>query len=100
MAVLDYGTYFDVKTFHESIPNHVIKQEYSVELREGINVVLDEHGGIWSRQALSKTDRLDSAMREGQRLNMPPAPIGVLRRVMAQAGVLAQAGSLVWQRSS
>lgn len=100
MAFLDYGTYFDVKTFHEWIPNHVIKQEYSVELREGVNAVLDKHGGIWSKHALSKTDRLDSAMRESQHLNMPPAPIGVLRRVVAQAGVLAQAGSLVRQRSS
>ncbi|KAL1865336.1 hypothetical protein Daus18300_007226 [Diaporthe australafricana] len=67
------------------------KQEYIDELRKEITTVLAAHGGTWSKQALSKMDKLDSTMRESQRLNMP-SPIGVLRRVVAQDGVTTPSG--------
>lgn len=67
------------------------RQVYIDELREEITAVLAEHGGTWSKQALAKMDKLDSTMRESQRIN-GPSPIGVLRRVVAEEGVTTPSG--------
>lgn len=67
------------------------KEEYIDELRDEITTVLADHGGVWSKQALTKMDKLDSTMRESQRLNMP-SPVGVLRRVVAKDGVTTPSG--------
>lgn len=74
------------------------KQEYINDLRDEITTVLADHGGTWSKQALSKMDKLDSTMRESQRLNMP-SPIGVLRRVVAKDGVTTPSGIHLPQHS-
>lgn len=67
------------------------KQEYIDGLREEIATVLAEHGDTWGKQALSKMAKLDSTMRESQRINMI-SPVGVLRRVAAKGGVTTPSG--------
>ncbi|KAI1138785.1 cytochrome P450 [Hypoxylon sp. FL0543] len=45
------------------------KQENFDELRAEISAVLKEHGGEWNKRALAAMEKLDSVMRESQRLN-------------------------------
>ncbi|KAL2824219.1 cytochrome P450 [Aspergillus cavernicola] len=45
------------------------KQAYIDELREEITSVLAENGGQWTKRTLAAMPKLDSAMRESQRLN-------------------------------
>ncbi|OTA67434.1 cytochrome P450 [Hypoxylon sp. EC38] len=45
------------------------KQANFDELRAEIRAVLEEHGGVWNKRALAAMERLDSVMRESQRLN-------------------------------
>ncbi len=45
------------------------KQEYIDELRDEITSVLAEHGGEWNKRALAAMPKLDSVMRESQRVN-------------------------------
>ncbi|RYP82073.1 hypothetical protein DL770_005695 [Monosporascus sp. CRB-9-2] len=45
------------------------KQEYIDELRDEITSVLAEHGGQWNKRALVAMTKLDSVMRESQRVN-------------------------------
>ena len=45
------------------------KQEYIDELREEITSVLAQHDGQWNKRALAAMPKLDSVMRESQRLN-------------------------------
>lgn len=45
------------------------KQAYINELRQEITSVLAEHGGQWNKRALAAMPKLDSVMRESQRLN-------------------------------
>ncbi|KAI1083638.1 cytochrome P450 [Whalleya microplaca] len=45
------------------------KQEYIDELYDEITSVLVAHGGEWSKRALAAMPKLDSTMRESQRLN-------------------------------
>ncbi|XDG02228.1 hypothetical protein ABKA04_001843 [Annulohypoxylon sp. FPYF3050] len=45
------------------------KTEYFDELRAEITTVLAEHGGEWNKRALAAMPKLDSVLRESQRLN-------------------------------
>ncbi|KAL7625074.1 hypothetical protein AAE478_004288 [Parahypoxylon ruwenzoriense] len=45
------------------------RQEYFDELRAEIVAVLAEHGGQWNKRALASMEKLDSVMRESQRIN-------------------------------
>ncbi|KAI1415223.1 cytochrome P450 [Hypoxylon sp. FL1857] len=45
------------------------KQDNFDELRAEISAVLMEHGGEWNKRALAAMEKLDSVMRESQRLN-------------------------------
>ncbi|KAK3377508.1 cytochrome P450 [Podospora didyma] len=67
------------------------KQEYISELREEIESVLAEHGGQWNKRALSKMEKLDSTLRESQRMNSF-VTLGLGRRVMAKDGITAPSG--------
>ncbi|KAL2287065.1 hypothetical protein FJTKL_06080 [Diaporthe vaccinii] len=53
------------------------KQEYTDELREEVTAVLAEHGGAWSKQALSKMDKLDSTMPEELSTKKTARQIGI-----------------------
>ena len=45
------------------------RREYVEELREEIRTVLAEHGGTWNKRAVAAMTKLDSVMRESQRIN-------------------------------
>jgi cytochrome P450 len=67
------------------------KKEYIHELRAEIENVLSQHGGVWSKHALAKMDKLDSTLRESARLNSF-VTIGVMRLVVAPEGVKTPSG--------
>lgn len=47
--------------------------QYGPELREEVVEALVADGGIWRKQTLTKLSKLDSFMKESQRLNPPSA---------------------------
>ncbi|KAH6982362.1 cytochrome P450 [Ilyonectria sp. MPI-CAGE-AT-0026] len=67
------------------------KKEYIDELRAEISSVLAEHGGQWNKRALAKAEKLDSAMRESQRLNSF-VTVGLGRLVVAEKGLTTPNG--------
>ncbi|KAK4169706.1 cytochrome P450 [Cladorrhinum sp. PSN259] len=67
------------------------KKEYIDELREEISTVLAEFGGEWNKRALVKMIKLDSTMRESQRLNSF-VTVGLMRVVVAKDGVTTRSG--------
>ncbi|KAH6985457.1 cytochrome P450 [Ilyonectria destructans] len=67
------------------------KKEYIDELREEISSVLAEHGGQWNKRALAKMEKLDSAMRESQRVNSF-VTVGLGRLVVAEKGLTTPDG--------
>lgn len=67
------------------------KQEYIDELRGEIREVLAAHDGQWNKRSLSALSKLDSTMRESQRLNSFAA-LATLRTVIATNGVKAPSG--------
>ncbi|RKU41205.1 hypothetical protein DL546_003250 [Coniochaeta pulveracea] len=71
---------------------------YIAELRDEIRTILADHDGKWSKTALSQMVKLDSTMRESQRIN-GPSPIGVLRRVVAPDGITTPSGIHLPQHS-
>jgi len=67
------------------------KKEHIDELREEISTVLAEHGGRWDKRALAQMEKLDSVMRESQRVNSF-VTVGLGRLVTADAGVTTPDG--------
>lgn len=67
------------------------KQEYVDELREEINAVLARHGGQWNKKALAAMTKLDSVMRESQRMNSF-VPTATNRLIVNPAGVTTPSG--------
>lgn len=67
------------------------KPEYLDELRTEIATVLTEHGGMWTKAALAKMEKLDSVFRESARLNTLVA-IGLRRVVVAKEGLTTPSG--------
>ncbi|KAH6657410.1 cytochrome P450 [Truncatella angustata] len=67
------------------------KQEYIDELREEIREVLADHGGQWNKRTLAALSKLDSTMRESQRLNSF-ATLATSRTVVALNGVKTPSG--------
>ena len=48
-------------------------EEYGPELRAEVEESLAESGGVWKKTTLTKLSKMDSFMRESQRLNPPSA---------------------------
>jgi cytochrome P450 len=67
------------------------KQEYMDELRAEIEGVLAEHVGEWDKRALARMHKLDSVMRESQRLNSFMT-MGLNRAVVAENGIVTPSG--------
>lgn len=61
------------------------------ELRTEIEGSLARHGGQWSRRALADMPKLDSFLRESQRVNTF-VTVGVGRQVVAKGGVTTPSG--------
>lgn len=61
------------------------------ELREEIESVLKEHDGQWSKRAVARLEKLDSAIRESQRKNSIVS-VAVSRTVLAEKGVTFPSG--------
>ncbi|XXH01654.1 hypothetical protein Hte_008014 [Hypoxylon texense] len=72
------------------------KQEYIEELRDEITSVLalPEHGGQWSKRALAAMPKLDSVLRESQRLNSF-VTTATNRMVVAPKGITTPSGTHV-----
>lgn len=64
---------------------------YIEELREEIATVLAEHSGTWNKKALSNMVKLDSVMRESQRVNSF-VTVGLGRTVLAPEGLTTPDG--------
>jgi len=67
------------------------KPEHLDELRAEISTVLAEHGGAWDKRALAKMEKLDSVMRESQRVNSF-VTVGLGRLVTAREGLTTPDG--------
>lgn len=67
------------------------RPEVIQELRHEIETVLGQCGGVWTKSALAKMEKLDSVFRESARLNTLIA-VGLRRRVMAKEGFTTSAG--------
>ncbi|KAI7778586.1 cytochrome p450 protein [Diaporthe eres] len=67
-------------------------QGFISELRSEIEDVLARHGGNWSKHALADMPKVDSVLRESQRLNSF-VTIGVGRSVVAKGGVTTPWGT-------
>ncbi|KAK6216903.1 hypothetical protein QIS74_07017 [Colletotrichum tabaci] len=65
--------------------------EHIDELRREITEVLAHHGGCWSKSAVADMIKLDSAMRESQRLNNGNF-ITVVRKVVQPDGITTPTG--------
>ncbi|OTB07778.1 hypothetical protein M426DRAFT_317673 [Hypoxylon sp. CI-4A] len=65
--------------------------EYLDELREEISAVLALHGGEWNKRALAAMEKLDSVMRESQRLNSF-VTVATSRTVVAKDGIVTPDG--------
>ncbi|WYZ46838.1 hypothetical protein EsH8_IX_001063 [Colletotrichum jinshuiense] len=61
------------------------------ELRREIAEVLERHGGVWNKSAVADLAKLDSAMRESQRLNNGNF-ITVIRKVVHADGITTPTG--------
>ncbi|KAI4867249.1 cytochrome P450 [Hypoxylon rubiginosum] len=61
------------------------------ELRAEISSVLAAHGGAWNKRALAAMEKLDSVMRESQRVNSF-VTIATARRVVREGGVTTPSG--------
>ncbi|KAI1390980.1 cytochrome P450 [Hypoxylon trugodes] len=61
------------------------------ELRTEIKDVLAQHGGEWNKRALAAMEKLDSTMRESQRLNSA-VPIATSRFVVKKGGIVTPSG--------
>lgn len=61
------------------------------ELRSEIEDALTRHGGEWNKRALADMHKLDSLLRESQRINSF-VTIGVGRTVVAKGGVTTPSG--------
>jgi cytochrome P450 len=59
---------------------------YLEELREEAASIFAEDKGVWTKRGLSKMYKIDSALRESLRLRSF-ASVGMVRRVVAEAGV-------------
>ncbi|KAI0011208.1 cytochrome P450 [Xylariaceae sp. FL0662B] len=68
------------------------KQEYMDELRAEITSVLAEHGGEWNKRAVAAMTKLDSVMRESQRLNSF-VTVATSRTVVNPKGVTTPSGT-------
>ncbi|KAI1462366.1 cytochrome P450 [Annulohypoxylon moriforme] len=62
------------------------KAEYFDELRTEIRTVLAEHGGEWNKRALAAMSKLDSVLRESQRLNSFVS-LATVRVVVRKGGI-------------
>jgi cytochrome P450 len=67
------------------------KKEYIDELRREITSVLAEQDNQWNKSALAKMEKLDSAMRESQRINSF-VTAGLNRLVVAEKGLTTPSG--------
>jgi cytochrome P450 len=67
------------------------KAQYIDELRAEITEVLASHGGVWNKRALAAMPKLDSTMRESQRLNSF-VTVATNRTVVAPDGVTTPSG--------
>ncbi|ETS79917.1 hypothetical protein PFICI_07446 [Pestalotiopsis fici W106-1] len=67
------------------------EQSYIDELREEIQEVLAAHGGEWNKRALAAMTKVDSTMRESQRLNSF-VTLATTRLVVAPGGVKTPSG--------
>lgn len=67
-------------------------KQYIQQLREEVETVLAEENGVWSKKALSRMHKTDSALRESMRLNSMSS-ISLIRRVMAKEGLTAPDGT-------
>jgi cytochrome P450 len=61
------------------------------ELRAEVTSCLAETGGVWTKAALSKMEKLDSVFRESARLNTLVV-VGLRRRVVAKEGITTPSG--------
>ncbi|KAI6089470.1 cytochrome P450 [Hypoxylon rubiginosum] len=61
------------------------------ELRAEIASVLAAHGGTWNKRALAAMEKLDSAMRESQRVNSF-VTIATARKVVKEGGIVTPSG--------
>ncbi|KAK6859215.1 hypothetical protein PG995_005068 [Apiospora arundinis] len=61
------------------------------ELRAEIKSVLAEHGGVWNKRAIQQMHKLDSTMRESQRMNSVVV-MGTGRRVVDPRGLTTPEG--------
>ncbi|KAF4998659.1 hypothetical protein FGRMN_2985 [Fusarium graminum] len=64
------------------------------ELRDEVEIVLQQHDNQWSKRVVAQLEKLDSAIRESQRKNSI-VEIGVLREVVADKGVTFPSGTHV-----
>ncbi|CAK4032106.1 ent-kaurene oxidase [Lecanosticta acicola] len=67
------------------------KQEYIDELREEITSCLAAHGGRWDKRSLADMTKLDSVLRESQRINSF-ATTSINRMVVNPAGITTPSG--------
>lgn len=65
--------------------------DFMAELRREIEEALARHGGGWNRRALAEMPKLDSVLRESQRVNSF-VTIGAGRMVVAKGGVTTPSG--------
>ncbi|MCJ1262588.1 hypothetical protein MMC22_002458 [Lobaria immixta] len=56
--------------------------QYGPELREEVEEALAADGGIWKKQTLTKLSKLDSFMKESQRIN-PPSALSFNRKIIS-----------------
>jgi len=70
--------------------------EYTQPLREELKEVLADCGGVLTKQSITKLRKLDSFMKESQRVN-PPSLLGLQRKIMSDIelsdGTILPAGS-------
>ncbi|XXG99759.1 L-threo-3-deoxy-hexylosonate aldolase [Hypoxylon texense] len=61
------------------------------ELRAEVGSVLAAHGGVWNKRALAAMEKLDSVMRESQRVNSF-VTIATARKVVKEGGITTPSG--------
>ncbi|KAF3069057.1 Ent-kaurene oxidase [Daldinia childiae] len=67
------------------------KKEYLGELRVEISSVIAKHGGKFDKRALASMVKLDSLMRESQRINTP-VTVSIPRSVVKKGGIKTPSG--------
>lgn len=65
--------------------------EFVGAMREEVDRLEEKNGGIWTKEVLSRTIRLDSAFRESLRFSSPQGT-GLLRKVKASKGIMLDEG--------